>query len=155
MIQKFPSKGNSVLITNDMCDFNCHMNVVYYHHIFEDGCSNFHEEMGFTRNYFEAGYSSFSLETNIRYLKELKEGEEVTPYFRLLKINPKLIYYVGIIISASGDVSSFCEQILAHIDMSARRTSPMPNWMLDKLGGILRFHELTGPICFPLRLSIK
>ena len=40
MIEKFPSKGTSVLVTKDMCDLNNHMNVVYYQHIFEDGCHN-------------------------------------------------------------------------------------------------------------------
>ena len=36
MKDKFPYLGKDVLITQDMCDLNEHMNVIYYAKIFED-----------------------------------------------------------------------------------------------------------------------
>ena len=155
MIEKFPSKGTSVLVTKDMCDLNNHMNVVYYQHIFEDGCHNFYQEMGFSNDYFNDGFSSFTLESNIRYLKELLEGERGTPYFRLIKINPKLIHYAGIIVDEAGNVSSFSEHVLAHVDMNVRKTSEMPDELVDSLNSMLEEHNSTGPIDFDLRLGIK
>ncbi len=155
MSEKFPVKGKSVSVTNEMCDFNGHMNVVYYHHIFEDGCYDFHQEMGFTKDYFNKGYSSFSLETNIRYLKELREGEMATPFFRLIKINPKLVHYGAIIRDNAGNISSFSEQVLAHVDMNTRRTSLMPRVLINKLNSVLKEHKATGLIDFDLRLDIK
>ena len=74
MKDKFPIEGPVATVTKDMCDLNNHMNVVYYQHIFEDGCLGFFHDMGFTTEYFNEGYSSFTLETDIRYLKELLEG---------------------------------------------------------------------------------
>ena len=155
MIEKFPSKGTSVLVTKDMCDLNNHMNVVYYQHIFEDGCHNFYQEMGFSNDYFNDGFSSFTLESNIRYLKELVEGEKGTPYFRLIKINPKLIHYAGIIVDEAGNVSSFSEHVLAHVDMNVRKTSEMPDNLVASLKSMLEGHNSTGPIDFELRLDIK
>ena len=84
MKDKFPIEGPSAVVTKDMCDLNNHMNVVYYQHIFEDGCYGFFSDMGFTAEYFEEGFSSFTLETDIRYLKELLEGEKAYPYFLTL-----------------------------------------------------------------------
>ena len=52
MKDKFPIVGPSAVVTKDMCDLNNHMNVVYYQHIFEDGCLGFFSEMGFTAEYF-------------------------------------------------------------------------------------------------------
>ena len=126
MKDKFPIEGPTAVVTKDMCDLNNHMNVVYYQHIFEDGCYGFFSDMGFTAEYFEEGYSSFTLETDIRYLKELLEGEKAYPYFRIVNLNQKLIHYAGIILDESGEVSAFTENILAHVDMNVRKTSIMP-----------------------------
>ena len=155
MKDKFPIKGPSAVVTRDMCDLNNHMNVVYYQHIFEDGCLGFFHDMGFSEEYFNEGYSSFTLETDIRYLKELLEGEKGYPYFRLVNINPKLIHYAGIILDESGEVSAFTENILAHVDRSIRKTSVMPNKIYSPLEIMLEEHNQTGDIGFDLRLSIK
>ena len=70
MKDKFPYLGKDVLITQDMCDLNEHMNVIYYAKIFEDEFP-FYDSLGFTSDYFKQGYSFFTLEMNIRYLKEM------------------------------------------------------------------------------------
>ena len=155
MIEQFPVKGTPVIVTKEMCDLNNHMNVVYYQHIFEDGGHDLYQNMGFTREYFDNGYSSFTLEANIRYLKELREGENGTRYFRIVKFNPKLIHYAGISVDQSGNVSSFSEHILAHVDMNIRKTSPMPDHLLKNLNSMVQEHNTTGPISFELRLKIK
>ena len=61
MKEKFPYLGNDVLITQDMCDLNEHMNVIYYAKIFEDEFP-FYDSLGFTSDYFKQGYSFFTLE---------------------------------------------------------------------------------------------
>ncbi len=155
MLSKFPSQGLPVVVDKKMCDFNNHMNVVYYQHIFEDGCHDFYRKMGFSKEYFKEGYSSFTLETNIRYLKELLEGETATPYFRLINNNLKLIHYAGIIVNESGEVSSFSEHVLAHIDMKIRRTSQMSKHLLSRLKIMMAEHNAAGPIDFDLRLKIR
>ena len=85
MKEKFPYLGNDVLITQDMCDLNEHMNVIYYAKIFEDEFP-FYDSLGFTSDYFKQGYSFFTLEMNIRYLKEMRKGEIASPCFRYLSL---------------------------------------------------------------------
>ena len=55
MKEKFPSLGNEVTITEQMCDLNGHMNVIYYAQIFEDEFP-FYSNLGFNSDYFKEGY---------------------------------------------------------------------------------------------------
>ena len=55
----------------------------------------------------------------------------------------------------SGNVSSFSEHVLAHVDMNIRKTSEMPDDLVASLNSMLEEHNSTGPIDFELRLDIK
>ena len=153
MKEKFPYIGNDVTITEEMCDLNGHMNVLYYAQIFEDEFP-FYSSLGFTSDYFQEGYSFFTLEMNIRYLKEMKQGEIASPCFRYFAVKPKLIHYGGTILNESGDVSAITENILVHVDMNTRRSCEMKEETISHLNGMLKEHAATGDIDFELRLKI-
>ena len=153
MKEKFPYTGNDVTITEEMCDLNGHMNVLYYAQIFEDEFP-FYSSLGFTSDYFQEGYSFFTLEMNIRYLKEMKQGEIASPCFRYFAVKPKLIHYGGIILNESGDVSAITENVLVHVDMNTRRSCEMKEETINHLNGMLKEHAATGDIDFELRLKI-
>jgi|TARA_B110000263_G_scaffold209386_1_gene191410 acyl-CoA thioester hydrolase len=155
MKDKFPYVGDPVTVTNDMCDLNGHMNVVYYNHIFEDGCWEFYKDMGFSESYFIEGFSSFTLEMNIRYLKELKEGEKGYPCFRMIDVGPKLIHYGGVLLTEDNQVSATTENILAHVDMESRKSSVMPEHVFNNIKKMRDDHSQTGELDFDLRLKIK
>ena len=124
MKDKFPYFGNEVLITQEMCDLNGHMNVIYYAKIFEDEFP-FYSSLGFSSDYFKKGFSFFTLEMNIRYLKEMKKGEKASPCFRYFAVKPKLIHYGGVILNEAGDISAITENVLIHVDMNTRRSCEM------------------------------
>ena len=153
MKEKFPYIGNDVTITEEMCDLNGHMNVLYYAQIFEDEFP-FYSSLGFTSDYFQEGYSFFTLEMNIRYLKEMKQGEIASPCFRYFAVKPKLIHYGGIILNEAGDVSAITENVLDHVDMNTRRSCEMKEATINHLNGMLKEHAATGDIDFELRLKI-
>ena len=153
MKEKFPSLGKEVTITEEMCDLNGHMNVIYYAQIFEDEFP-FYSNLGFNSDYFKEGYSFFTLEMNIRYLKEMKKGEIALPCFRYFAIKPKLIHYGGVILNEFGEVSAITENILVNVDMSTRRSCEMKDEMIQHLNGMLDEHTATGDVGFELRLKI-
>ena len=66
----FPYKGKKVTVTQDMCDFNGHMNVTFIKEVFEQGWEFTLKDFGFDESYLEQGYSSFTLEDNYRFKKE-------------------------------------------------------------------------------------
>ena len=153
MKEKFPYIGNDVTITEEMCDLNGHMNVLYYAQIFEDEFP-FYSSLGFTSDYFKEGYSFFTLEMNIRYLKEMKKGEIASPCFRYFAVKPKLIHYGGVILNESNEVSAITENVLVHVDTSTRRSCEMKEETLNHLNEMLEEHAATGEIGFDLRLKI-
>ena len=153
MKEKFPYLGNDVLITQDMCDLNEHMNVIYYAKIFEDEFP-FYDSLGFTSDYFKQGYSFFTLEMNIRYLKEMRKGEIASPCFRYFAVKPKLIHYGGVLLNESGEVSSITENVLIHVDMNTRKSCEMSDYTIDHIKEMVAFHSATGDIDFEKRLKI-
>ena len=153
MKDQFPYLGNKVLITQEMCDLNEHMNVLYYAKIFEDEFP-FYTSLGFSSNYFEKGFSFFTLEMNIRYLKEMKKGETALPGFRYFAVKPKLIHYGGVIFNEAGDACAISENVLVHVDMNTRRSCEMNDETIHHLNEMLNVHTSTGAVDFELRLKI-
>ena len=85
----FPTEGASVIVSDDMCDMNGHMNVRFYQTIPMDYDDNFYNSL-VGKDYIDTGFSFFTAEQNIRYLKECLKGEKLTPRFRMLNANKKL-----------------------------------------------------------------
>tara|TARA_B100000900_G_scaffold413327_1_gene437090 strand:- start:308 stop:796 length:489 start_codon:yes stop_codon:yes gene_type:complete len=151
----FPGKTNSVEITEEMCDLNGHMNVLYYNQILSFGIDEFYSvEMGFTDQYFKSGYSTFTLEDNYRYLKECLLGEKVTPRYRLHKVNKKLMHIVAILVNESDEMCALYETVLGHIDMNSRKTSEMNEIFLKNLIMLME-NNSKYKIDLDLRLNIK
>ena len=73
MKELFPYHGEKILVTQEMCDHNGHMNTGSYTRCF-DGCwGQMYTDMGFDDEYFNNGYSSFTLEENLKYFKDYEE----------------------------------------------------------------------------------
>ena len=64
----FPYIGKEVTVTEDMCDFNGHMNVNHIKAVFEQGWEFTTKDFGFDEEYLESGFSSFTLEDNYRFM---------------------------------------------------------------------------------------
>ena len=121
-MKAFPYVSDPITVTQDMCDHNKHMNVTYYYKMFDSSYTSMYiDELGFTDEYMKSGFSTFTLEDNIRYLKEFRLGEKVYPSFYLNNVNNKMLHFIGILLNEQGDLSAIFETVLGHIDMNARR----------------------------------
>jgi len=151
----FPYISAPVVITQDMCDQNGHMNVLYYSQVFGQAIEDFYsEELGFSKAYFDSGFSSFTLEDNIKYIKECFFGESVFIRYRLHKVNKKLIHLVAVMVNEQDQLCAIYETVLGHIDMTLRKTSEMKESFFDNLSGRVKEHTQFD-IDISLRLNIK
>ena len=96
MKNKFPYLGISKTVTEEMCDLNGHMNVTFYTKIFEEGSYEMFNQLGMGFDYINSGFSTFTLEQNLRYVKEnLLESQvfekTISVYKNLEEINYKKI----------------------------------------------------------------
>ena len=86
-MKPLPYKHATIKVTEEMCDHNGHMNVNHYYRLFDSTYTSFYvDELTFGPEYIESGFSTFTLEDNIRYLKEFKLDESVYPSFILKKV---------------------------------------------------------------------
>ena len=155
-MQPLPYNPDSILVTEDMCDHNGHMNVNYYYKVFDSTYTSFYiNELGFDESYMKKGFSTFTLEDNIRYLKEFKEGEMIYPSFQLYKSNKKLMHFVGILQNREDDLAAIFETVLGHIDLSLRKVVEFPKDKIEHLTKVCDDQGKISKFPFDVKLYIK
>ena len=151
----FPYVGKQVTVTQDMCDFNGHMNVNYIKEVFEQAWEFATEDFGLNEEYLKSGFSSFTLEDNYRFQKEFLLGDKIFPRFRLFNVNEKLFHMIGVLFDKDGIISAMYETVEGHIDMKQRKIAPMDPQRLAKVLAIKEAHDLTGKVPYDIRLKIR
>ena len=151
----FPYIGKPITVTKDMCDFNGHMNVNFIKEVFEQGWEFTIRDFGFNDEYFNSGFSSFTLEDNYRFKKEFLLGDQVFPAFRLFNVNKKLFHMIGVLFDKDDVISAMYETVEGHIDMKQRKIVEMDAKRLERVSAIKNAHDLTGIVPYEIRLKIK
>ena len=153
---KLPYLANQITVTSDMCDHNDHMNVNYYYKMFDEVYSKLYfEELDFSPEYVARGFSTFTLEDNIRYLKEFRLGDKIYPSFLLNNANEKMLHFVGILLNENNELAAIFETVLGHINLNERK---MVAFSDDRLKNILEYKERTKldqDLPFELKLKIR
>ena len=153
---KLPYLANQITVTTDMCDHNDHMNVNYYYKMFDEVYSKLYfEELDFSPEYVASGFSTFTLEDNIRYLKEFRLGDNIYPSFLLNNANEKMLHFVGILLNENNELAAIFETVLGHINLNERKMVPFSD---DRLKNILQYKERTKldqDLPFELKLKIR
>ena len=139
----------TAVVPTDWIDFMGHMNVMWYTHLFGRGVLAFFKVVGLTHEYFAANNAgSFVLEQHIRYLAEVRVGESVSVRVRALSRSEKRLHFMVFLVKDSTQVMAATSEIItAHIDMSCRRTSPIPlaiTMSIDKI--LIEHNKLTWSV---------
>ena len=115
-METLPYKSDPIIVTEEMCDLNGHMNVNYYYKLFDSTYTSFYiNELEFDDAYFASGFSTFTLEDNIRYLREFRLDDKVFPSFMLYKANKKLLHFLGILENEKNETAAIFETILGPV----------------------------------------
>ena len=155
-MKPLPYNPDSVIVTEEMCDHNGHMNVNYYYQLFDSTYTSFYiEELGFDEAYMENGFSTFTLEDSIRYLKEFRLNDMVYPSFQLYKANKKLLHFVGILQNKDNEVAAIFETVLGHIDLNKRKIVNFSDQMIENLLKVSNKQKEISELPFEVKLHIK
>jgi acyl-CoA thioester hydrolase len=124
-------------------DYNGHMNVGYYHVVFDIAAEPFFEWLGLTSEFrTKHASSTFALQSQLHYLREVKEGDKLRFESRLLDADTKRIhYYQEMFHAESGDLAATYESLSVHMDMNLRRSAPMPDELYQRMQGVLAEHK--------------
>jgi acyl-CoA thioester hydrolase len=133
-----------------------HMNVMWYTHLFSQATVALFDDVGLTRKYLEGNQAgTFALEEHIRYLAEVRAGEQVTIRTRVLGRSAKRFHFMHFMIKDQGDVlAATGEFVGTHVDMRIRRTSPLPLFIAEAFDRMLANHRRLPwdpPVCGSMR----
>ena len=155
-METLPYKSDPIIVTEEMCDLNGHMNVNYYYKLFDSTYTSFYiNELEFDDAYFASGFSTFTLEDNIRYLREFRLDDKVFPSFMLYKANKKLLHFLGILENEKNETAAIFETILGHIDLSKRKIVNFPEDKLKNLINVSESQRKKSNLSFEVKLFIK
>lgn len=133
-IQQLPCYWQQT-IPNDYLDHMGHMNIQYYIRLFDEAASVMFQSFGMTEAYIdEQKNGAFALEQHIRYLAEVNEGDKVSVYMRVVGQSAKRIHFTGFLVNETQQrLASAFESVGSHADLVARRTTPFPPTLADRI----------------------
>jgi acyl-CoA thioester hydrolase len=123
-------------------DYNGHLNMAYYNVLFDRAVDEAYELLGCGLAYLEATkHSTFTAEAHIRYLRELHAGDPVRVTFQLLDFDAKRMHYFEQLFhAAEGWLSATSENMVLHVDMTAKKTTPFPDAIAARLARMKAAH---------------
>jgi acyl-CoA thioester hydrolase len=129
-----------------------HMNVMWYTHLFSEAAWGLFQMVGLNPAYFAAHRAgSFALAQHFRYLKEVRLGQHVTLRSRVLGRSAKRWHTIHFMTIDELDLlAATAEAVSTHVDMTVRRSSPMPPAITDAIDRLLAAHarlDWDAPVC--------
>src|ERR1700691_3047090 len=116
-------------------DYNSHLNMAYYNVLFDRAVDETYELIGVGADYVaQRKQSIFTAEVHVRYLRELHAGDPVRVTFQLLDFDAKRMHYFEQLFHAEeGWLSATSENMVLHVDMTAKKTAPFPDSITAQL----------------------
>ena len=123
-------------------DSNGHMNMRWYVAIFDDAGDTLHEHLGLTRAFHRAqGTGTMDLEHHTWFLNEVMPDSQICVYVRMVARSAKMIHYLMFMVNEStGKVAAHFECVNALVDLKARKTTPYPAEVSERIDRLLAEH---------------
>jgi len=124
-----PFVSSTMRVEPAWIDYNGHMNMAYYHVLFDRAVDEGFGLVGLGREYMEERKASFFIaEIHTLYRRELKARDQVRVTLQLVDYDEKRIhYYMEIRHVEEGWVAASMEGLSLHVDMETRKVSPFPD----------------------------
>ena len=138
-----PFVSSTMRIEPEWIDYNGHLNVAYYHVLFDRAVDELFERVGLGPDYVETqGASYFVAEVHVLYRRELKLEDPVRVTAQLIDCDEKRMhYYLELRHAAEGWVAACSENLALHVDMSERKVTPFPPEIAANLGAMRTAHD--------------
>jgi acyl-CoA thioester hydrolase len=117
------------MVLPEHLDYNGHMNVVHYRAAFDAATDGLfaHLRLGPDDYNARTGATLMVVEEHTRYHAELAEGERYRIVARLVGHSAKKLHYLLAMEHLDrGTLAATHEELALHVDLAARRSSPLP-----------------------------
>lgn len=123
-------------------DYNGHLNMAYYHVLFDHGVDEAFLLFGLGPDYVTTRNASFfTLEAHVCYLRELRLEDPVQVRFRLLDHDAKRAHIFMELLQADEEwLAATLEMMSIHVDLATKRSSPWPAAVAERMAAMLAAH---------------
>ncbi|MBN9456115.1 MAG: thioesterase family protein [Bosea sp. (in: a-proteobacteria)] len=139
-----PFVSSAMRVEPQWIDYNGHLNMAYYHVLFDRAVDEVFSLVGLTRDYVETRHAStFAAECHVLYKRELTEGDLVRVTAQLIAFDDKrLHYYLEMRHANEGWLAATSENLSLHVDMIDRKVAPFPPDILANLALMKAAHSM-------------
>ncbi|MEW1822185.1 thioesterase family protein [Arthrobacter sp. NPDC080031] len=139
-------------VTPDFIDANGHMNIRHYLEIGADCSQVLCDDSGAPQGYIvERKLGVFTAEHHLRYLGEMRVGDEYTAHARVIDRSDKAVQMLAFLLDRERNrLSNTFETLLIHMDMETRRPTGFPADVAGNLDRMIGHDANTGwdaPLC--------
>lgn len=135
MVFPSPITSEPYAIESQWIDYNGHFNMAYYNVLFDRDSDVALALVDLGPAYIrKTGNSYFTLEAHISYLRELTIRDRVRITTQFLDFDAKRLHYVQQMLHADeGWLACVSENIVMHVDLSTKKSSPFPADVREKI----------------------
>jgi len=121
-------KSSIMQIEPQWIDYNGHLNMAYYHVMFDRAVDELWVQIGIGPGYLkERNNSSFAAECHVRYIREIHLGDPVQVSVLVVAADEKRIHtFQEMRHATEGWLSATSENMSLHMDMTARKVAAFP-----------------------------
>ena len=137
-----PHRSSLLTVKPEWIDYNGHLNMAYYNVLFDNAADELFADFGFGDDYIKrTGYSTFSAEFHVCYLREIHEGNQVYITSQLLDFDEKRFHFFQELYHEDGWLSATGEGLGLHVELAGPKVVPMPPETYDKMVTIYENHR--------------
>ena len=138
-----PFVSSTMRVQPAWIDYNGHMNMAFYHVLFDRAVEEAFGLVGLGQDYLEERNASFfAAETHTLYRRELRAKDTARVTLQLIDFDEKrLHFYMEIRHATEGWLSATSEGLSLHVDMETRKVAPFPDDILANLAIMKATHS--------------
>lgn len=127
-------------------DANGHLNMAYYHVMFDRTVDLALEELDFGHAYrARANASVFNVETHVVYRQEVRGDDLVRVSFQLLGCDDKRLHgFQTMVRTSDSELLATSESMFVHVDLAERRSAAIPTDVRRRAKEMMEKHEDVG-----------
>lgn len=142
-----PFVSSTMRIESSWIDYNGHLNMAYYHVLFDRAVDEAFEFVGLGPDYAEQRKASYYVaEIHTLYRRELKAHDTVRVTLQLVGFDEKRLHtYLEIRHATEGWVAATSENLSLHVDITTRKVTPFPDDIAANLAVMKAAHARLAP----------
>lgn len=134
-------------VRSEWIDENQHLNMGYYVVVFDLATDAWLDHIGLDAEHKrEQQVTTFTLESHVNYLRELRDGDPLRFTTQLLGFDEKRIHYIHCMHHGKeGFLAATNELMSLHVSQQTRRAAPMASAVQSRLAELLAVHSQLAP----------